>query len=153
MKPTLRIRQMQENAEALFRYYDLFVPQAILHLVDRTIFVESELFMIDFLKIAQDEREMFNSTIHRFKRWDFVSNHGLSAIEGWREYEPMESMQIIRHDYGVLEVDFNRFNPDFGLALSFGHLFEILRPGKTDSFAVAKGLRKRGIPVPDVRKT
>ena len=52
MKPTLRILQTKANCEALFRYYGLFVPQAIIHLVDRTIFVESELFMIDFLKIG-----------------------------------------------------------------------------------------------------
>lgn len=158
---TLRILQMRANAEALFRHYGIFVPRVVLTFVDRTVFVESELFMLDFLPMAQKELpdgslEPFDKAIHRFKHWthgidDHKFTDQVSAIEGWHEYTPTNSIQIIRHDWGVIECDIDRFNPDFGLAPLIGHGIECLWPGKTDSFKVARGLRKRGIPVTDVR--
>jgi len=112
--------------------------------------------MEEFLKISQKTRpdgtiEPFDPEKHRFKRWDYVKNHGVSAVGGWREYIGMYSMQIIRHEHGTLETDFDLFNPDFGLGPVICHFWEVIIPGKTDSFRVLKGLRKRGLRVVDAR--
>lgn len=79
-----------------------------------------------------------------FTRWDFNPSHGETAIRGWRENVGMWSMQVVQHSTGVYEVDFDMFNPDWGVLPLIGHGIECLWPGKTDPFKVAKGLRKRG---------
>lgn len=136
------LRQMRINAEALLRHYSLWRPDILTTQVDRVLFVHSwELIMgIE----ALERRE-------KFIPWDHVANHGLTAKRGWRERVACCSCQIIEHDHAI-ELDFDLMNPDRGILPAIGHLVEILVPGKTNSFRVMKRLRKRGIPVPDVRK-
>lgn len=84
-----------------------------------------------------------------FETWAFNRNHGVTAVAGWRERVALCSMQLIKHNTGVWEVDIDLVNPNFGIALSIGHLWEVLRNklGKkqTDPFRIQAGLAKRGI--------
>jgi hypothetical protein len=84
--------------------------------------------------------------IGKFNCWKFNRNHGATAINGWRELSHRCSMQIIEHDTGVWEFDVDLYNPDYGVMPAMQHLLlEVWKPGKTDPFTVAKGLKKRGI--------
>jgi hypothetical protein len=146
-KDALLIKQMELNALALFEHYGLGQPATLLTLIDRTFFLRNDFFMREFLRLVPEV----------FDIWSFNQNHGLSAIAGWRERRARCSMQLIEHEYGygvaALEADFDIFNPQHGLFPAIGHLVEVLWPGKTSSFRIARMLRKRGIDVPDVRKT
>jgi len=79
-----------------------------------------------------------------FSSWDFNEEHGTTAIRGWRENVWRCSMQIVEHSTGLIEIDFDLFNPDWGALPALLHGIECLWPGKTDSIKVMKGLRKRG---------
>lgn len=79
-----------------------------------------------------------------FERWDAASSHGVTVIRGWREARAMCSAQVIEHTGGI-EIDFDHFNPDYGIGPAVGHMIEALWPGKTDPFKIQKALRKRGI--------
>lgn len=63
----------------------------------------------------------------------------------------------ITMDWQIMEVDIDYFNlyPKQGLAYTMGHICEFfynkLTWSKTNPFRVARGLRKRGISVEDVR--
>jgi len=75
-----------------------------------------------------------------------------TAVWGVRQRVAVASMRCILHqgqagDRVYLEIDFDRCNPDFGLALAFGHAVERLWPGPTNPFAIARALRKRGADV------
>jgi hypothetical protein len=135
---------MEENCEALFRHYKLEpIPKVLLHLVDRTIFVEDSEWMEKLLTLVP----------HHFEAWPFNRNHGLTAVRGWRERRAKCSMQLVLHSYGAIEADFDLYNPNHGILPALGHLFlEVCKPGKTNSFGVMKKLRKRGVAVKDVRK-
>jgi hypothetical protein len=54
-------------------------------------------------------------------------------------------MQIVEHSTGLVEVDFDLWNPAYGALPLIFHGIEVVWPGKTDPFKVAKGLAKRGI--------
>lgn len=83
----------------------------------------------------------------QFDEWKFNQNHGATAYRGFRERVAWCSMQLVLHETGVVEIDFDLCNPDFGVLPAIGHLIEILWPGKTDPFRVRKGLLKRGMNV------
>lgn len=75
-------------------------------------------------------------------------NHGKTAIAGWRESRGRCSAQVVRHDGGIYEIDFDLWNP-WDLVGLIGHGWEVatnrLRRRKTDPFKVAEILRERGI--------
>ena len=79
-------------------------------------------------------------------------SHGTTAVRGWRERVARFSMQIVEHNHGILEADFDLWNPNHGILPAAGHLVECLWPGKTDPFRILRGLRGRGIEVRDVRQ-
>lgn len=143
MKDTSKIRQCEENCRSLFDFYGLARIKTVATLADRTLFYATPSFLVglDYLTEMQE-----------FERWDFVKNHGVTAFKGWRESRATCSMQIVLHTDLIIECDFDHFNPDYGLAPAIGHAVEYLWPGKTDPFAIMKRLRKRGVPVADVRK-
>lgn len=77
-------------------------------------------------------------------------NHGPTAIAGWREAVGRYGAQLVKHEGGLWEIDFDYWNPWDVVGL-VGHLAEVavnkLKNVKTDPVKVAKGLRKRGIEV------
>lgn len=137
MKPSTVIAQTYFNVSALLRHYGIPEPQVIAKQSDRVMFRYS--------REAEDRLDWL-TTIGQWERWDFVGNHGVTAISGWREREARESMQVVKHPH-ALECDIDRWNPNHGAFPAFCHLLECLVPGQTDPFAVARGLRKRGIDV------
>lgn len=140
MRDALSIRQTAVNCTSLFRHYSLPLPMIVATLSDRTMFARDR----DFLGAL----ELLVPS--KFESWPFNRNHGTSALRGWRERVARCSMQVIEHD-SVIEADIDLCNPNFGVLPALGHLVEVATPGKTDPFRVLRGLRKRGIPVIDVR--
>ncbi len=132
------IAQALENVKAGLTYHGLPVPEVISTLKDRVIFVYDPILIALLVKKPEE-----------FHEWDFVSNHGETAIRGWRECVALCSMQVIEHT-DAIEVDYDLCNPDFGAAPAFGHFVECLWPGKTNPRKVMTGLRKRGIEVEEV---
>lgn len=143
MKPTRAILQTAANVAAALAHYRIPHPATVSTLSDRIICRPS--------RELEDRMESL-VTVGQFCGWDFVRNHGVTAISGWRERVAACSMQIVRHT-AAIEIDFDRFNPDMGAGPAFLHWLECVRPGKTDPFAIARGLRKRGIDVPNVKET
>lgn len=141
MRDELSIRQCAVNCTSVLRHYRLPLPLIVATLSDRTMFERTRQFLDAFDPLVPDA----------FETWPFNKNHGTTALRGWRERVARFSMQIVEHDYGILEVDFDLCNPNFGVAPAIGHLVEIMTPGKTDPFRVMRGLRKRGIAIIDVR--
>lgn len=144
---TLRILQMRANVEALLSgHYKLILPGIDSTLVDRIMFHRTEQFMADFLELVK--RGCFLPWNHAIRA------HGVTARRGWRENVMRYSCQIIEH-HDQVECDFDYWNPGYGMAPIIGHLIEWLHNRqsgkKTDSFKVARGLRKRGLFVPDVQ--
>lgn len=143
MKPAAVIAQCYENIHAVLGFYDIPEPPCVDKLTNKVMFGASSglIEWMDWLTIKQ-----------KFERWDFVANHGVTAKSGWRERVARYSMQVILHERSV-EVDIDYWNPNFGAAPAFCHLLEVWTPGETNPFRVARGLRKRGIDVPDVKET
>ena len=143
MRDSVAVRQCYLNCIAVFKYYGLPVTYAIAMQSDRTMFEYKLAFMEHMQKLVPG----------KFETWPFNRNHGTTAKRGWRERVAMYSMQIVEHEYGVLEVDFDVFNPNHGVAPMFCHLGEVLRHRlfrrKTNPFIIAKCLRKRGIEASD----
>ncbi len=127
------ILQARYNSEAGIRFYRLPPMVVTAALPDRTFFRGTP----EFTEALQH--------LDYFSCWDFNSLHGATAIRGWREAVATYSMQIVEHDSGLIEIDFDICNPAGGLFPLIGHGIEVLWPGKTDPFKVAKGLAKRGI--------
>lgn len=136
------IAQMTANARAMFKYYGLPDLDLTYALIDKTFFFRRPEFVQKLDKLVPKD----------FETWAFNRNHGVTAVQGWRERRMCYSAQIIEHSWGGIEVDFDYFNPNYGILPVLGHLLECLTPGKTNSFKVAKNLRKRGIKTPDVRE-
>jgi len=83
-----------------------------------------------------------------FARWDMgMKEHGLTALYSLRECVARCSAQVVVHR-AAIEIDFDLFNPDFGVAPAIGHAIECLWPGKTDPRRVRRGLIARGLTVP-----
>ena len=78
-------------------------------------------------------------------------NHGETAVAGWREARGRCAAQIVLHDDGRHEIDFDFWNPwdVVGLAM---HGVEVvvnkLGNRKTDPVKISEALRKRGINAP-----
>lgn len=91
-----------------------------------------------------------------FHKWNrFAGGHGATAVRGVREFVPMYSMQVIWHSIGIVECDFDIFNPDYGVGLVVCHGFECLwhklNRYRTDPFRIRAGLIGRGIGVDNAR--
>jgi hypothetical protein len=142
MRDTLAIRQCAVNCTSVLRHYRLPVPCIVATLCDRTLFERTRQFLGAFEPLVPGS----------FESWAFNRNHGTSAIRGWRERVARYSMQIVEHGHGILEADFDLWNPNHGILPTAGHLAECLWPGKTDPFRILRGLRGRGIKVRDVRQ-
>lgn len=92
--------------------------------------------------------ESFPSEIRQaggFATWNFVGNHGTTAIRGWREEVASCSLQIIEHATGVYEFDVDLWNPNYGAGPALLHWMEVIRRGRTDPFRVYRGLVKRKV--------
>ncbi len=132
------IAQCFANIKAGLESYGFPIPAVSAMLKDRVIFSYDAPFLV------------LIRSCETFSSWDFVSNHGVTAVRGWRENKSWCSMQVIEH-VDAIEVDYDICSPDGGLAPAVGHFIECLWPGKTDPYRVMKGLRKRGIEVEDLR--
>jgi hypothetical protein len=135
MRVTNDLLICKSNCDAILRHYKLPHLHAVATLYDRTMYLELPDFMKALEKLVPDW----------FSRWDFVHNHGTTALRGWRENVPMYSLQIIQHDTHILEMDFDIFNPNYGVLPAAGHLLEIMWPGKTDPYKILHGLERRGV--------
>lgn len=143
MQNALALKQCHANVETVLAHHKLIPGILLAIMTDRVLYRRVKPFM----------RRLEQLVPEHFEKWPFNRNHGLTAIDGWRERTAKCSMQIVEHDHGVLEVDFDLYNPNHGLLPAIGHLFEVWTPGKTDPFKVARGLRKRGLDVPDMRNS
>jgi hypothetical protein len=142
MRPALRIAQTLANCRAVMAHYSLPRLEVRATLVDRTVFWAHK----------SDFRAHLLALCGKFERWPFIRNHGTTAIFGWRERVAWCSCQIVEHEHGLIEIDFDLANPDYGALPALVHGIECLWPGKTDSFKVMRGLRGRGIKVIDIRE-
>jgi hypothetical protein len=78
-------------------------------------------------------------------------NHGPTAVAGWREARGRCAAQIVLHDDGRHEIDFDHWNP-WDVVGIVGHGWEVvtnkLGRRKTDPVKISAALRKRGINAP-----
>lgn len=135
------INQTRWNIAGLLNHYQIVLGAVQLLKVDRVVVFGFPGFQ---------ERMEALTQCGLFTRWDAVKNHGPTALCGWREAVPFNSMQLIFHNtgsLGVVELDIDRCNPAGGLFPAIGHSVEVLFPGKTNPFAVYRGLLSRGVEV------
>ena len=88
-----------------------------------------------------------------FEEWNEVKNHGETAVRGWREVGARPSMQAVLHsfDEGMrweVEIDFDLWNPAWGLIPAAAHFFGEVLPNKltgrkTNPEKVARLLARR----------
>lgn len=159
MKDVLAIRQCLVNVQAILVHYALPQPIVLGTLSDRVLLDRSRIFLQALEELVPG----------KFETWDFVEAHrlqdlkdsvpgggvvphGVTAIRGWRERVACCSLQIVEHKTAVLELDIDRFNPNFGAGPALLHLCEVLHPGKTSPWTILRGLQHRGLSVMDVRK-
>jgi hypothetical protein len=130
------------NVSAGLDYYGIGPKSLALYeaarLPDRVLFKPSPTTLWQFA-------HSLDAMPEKFSTWEYVQNHGVTAVRGWREEVPWCSMQIILHDTGIIEVDYDLCNPNYGVLPAAGHLIEVLWPGKTNPWRIEKGLRKRGV--------
>lgn len=133
-------RQMLENVEAWMRAYGAPSIWIWGEEPDRVWFKSGEDWPVWVARMAQDGRLVPGN----------YRNHGETAIVGWREAVGRYGAQLVEHEDGLWEIDFDYWNP-WDVVGVVGHLGEVvgnkLRKRKTDPWKVAKGLRKRGIEV------
>ena len=165
---SLRIEQVLENSEGWLRFHrapigDSFSTLVLAAMKDRVVFVRTQEFdlWVEHMVVKGLLRpDPFTDSIHRF------GTHGhrvrrATAESDYRETRVYCSAQIVLHTTGVVEMDFDWFNPNEGLAGALPHLLEftwyrlpllIGHPvNKTNPFRVCRELQKIGIPVVDVR--
>lgn len=141
-KKAVEIAQAKANFLAVLQHYGLMPVEVLTAQRDR--------ITVDGLSVEQMDALV---RVGSFRQWAFNRNHGTTAVAGWRENCLDCSMQIVRHVTGIFEIDIDLYNPDYGAGVALCHLIkEVWRRGKTDPFAVLKGLRKRGLNVPDLRQ-
>jgi hypothetical protein len=96
-------------------------------------------------------RAAVNADADGWARWDLVSNHGATAKRGWREKVINWPCQVIEHEGGLVEIDFDRMSPERGVGAALVHGIEVLwhklTGRKTSALDVAQGLRRRGVNV------
>lgn len=74
-----------------------------------------------------------------------AKNHGVDVMEAYRENVGSGSLQLVIHKGGLIECDFDLWNP-WDVVNIFRHLvFEVALGRPTDPFRVAKMLEKRGV--------
>lgn len=76
-----------------------------------------------------------------------AKNHGVNVVAGYRENVGTCSAQIVVHEGGLIEMDFDIWRP-WDVVNGIRHLFgEVLSKRQTDPAKVAQLLAKRGIAV------
>lgn len=128
-----KIARCRENITALLDFHRLSPIQILTAQQDRVTAMAPESFPSEIRQAGG------------FATWNFVGNHGTTAIRGWREEVATCSLQIIEHSTGVWELDIDLYNPNYGAAPALAHLFEVLHKGKTDPFRVYRELVKRKV--------
>ena len=135
----------QRNLEAVFEHYGLPPLRLVTVYEDRCEW-EPTLAWLDRM------RELLWA--RKFRNWDQVSNHGVTASYGYRENVPRWSMQIVVKGRGRpgsdlrIEADIDSWNPDYGVFPLAAHgLLDVTlkRFRKLDPLTVREGLRQRGI--------
>lgn len=133
------IAQCSANILAVLRWYKLPDVQVVAAQTDRIMAIAPQVFAEEL-----GHRQAFDT-------WRFNRNHGTTATTGWRENVATCSLQIVEHSTGMLEIDIDYFNPNFGAGVALWHGFEIvankLWKRKTDPFKIKARLLKRGIEV------
>lgn len=135
MKPD-RVAQCRANIRDMFVHHGLPMLEEVEMREERGFFKYRGFFTSELEKLVPEVFAPFN----------FVQNHGPTALCGWREEVATCSMQIIRHVDNLVEVDFDYNNPNYGLGLAVLHFFDLVFRPVVNSFKVAKKLRERGIP-------
>jgi len=139
---SIQVAQTQANLLAVLAHYELPPLVVLTSQVDRITAAASPEFTARLTELA---------IRGDFRAWNFVRNHGTTAIRGWRENCQRCSVQIIEHAGSIYEMDVDLWNPDYGVLPALQHTFmEVWKPGKTDAAAVRKGLFKRGILVEEI---
>jgi len=151
-KKTLIIAQTRENVESALRHLGApSLGRPVASLPDRVIWP---------IPLDSPFHEWLRKAVGAgiFRGWRFFGNHRWpdSSTQptgrwSWRQNVARFSLQIVEHSV-AFEMDIDLFNPDQGAVPAFLHTLEVLRPGKTNPFRVMRGLRKRGIPVRDLRE-
>lgn len=111
------------------------------------------------------DRCFFHDTGGEFTKWlrrEAETGYGRFDNLGWsyREQVPTTSAEVTihngwvsMHDVWTVEIDFDYYNPYYGVLYALLHAAECLKnkwpwkKSKTDPFRIAKGLKKRGINV------
>lgn len=128
-----KIERCRLNIEALLAFHRLSPIQILTAQQDRVTAMVPESFPSEIRQAGG------------FATWNFVGNHGTTAVRGWREEVATCSLQIIEHSTGVYELDVDLHNPNYGAAPAIAHLFEVFHGGKTDPYRVYRGLVKRKV--------
>ena len=95
----------------------------------------------DIIHWCEANMDPWTCGIRRHKPSGYVT-----AVRGWRERRATNAVQIIEHhdDDLFCEIDFDGYNPAWGLAPALGHLAHLILRHKTNPRTVA---RKRGYPL------
>ena len=92
-----------------------------------------------------------------FEAWLYQQEGIFNACgRSWRENRSLNAMEVTIHiphpaTAASIEIDFDYFNPNYGVAVAVMHMFECLynhlplRKHKTDPYKIAKALNKLGI--------
>lgn len=164
----LRIEQVLENSEGWLKFHGAplapsFQSMVLAALIDRVIFVRTPDFDTWIKRMVLEKvlrPDPFIDSIHRFNAEGQRVNR-VTGESNYRETRIYCSAQIVLHSTGVVEMDFDWFNPNEGLAGALPHLIEFSwyripilfghHISKTNPFRVCRELQKIGIPVVDVR--
>lgn len=165
MKATKLILQTKVNIRDWAKHYGLPLTEPIATLVYKNLFPLTPEFCEEFQKrLSKTDQESTAITTY-FSSDPFPVNpsHTVEGLEvtaraSYRENCPWWSAQIVWHKakegLGVIEIDFDEQNPNWGGAPAFMHGLLVLKRrligGQTNAFAVRKGLRKRGIEVEEI---
>jgi hypothetical protein len=110
---------------------------------DRLLFAPSSAAQIKTdLENAMRNRKILGDRGFKYDK-PIPGKHPGMAEWGGRQCVTKTSMQVGGGDGGVF-VDIDVFNPDSNVGGLFGHIFEVLIPGGTDPFDIARELDKRG---------
>lgn len=135
----LPVEQCLRNVQAWLEWVGAPPLELIIGLEDRCYF---------------ENTEEFDEWLKRESADGYARFHKLG--NSYREQVPCTSAEVTLHSFigvDVVEIDFDYYNPDYGLFYMLLHGIEVLknklpwRQTKTDPVKIAKGLRKRGIEV------
>lgn len=142
---TTSIKQNRANVEAVLTHHGL-LPDLTLVATFKTrcLYRPTVKFWVNLGKLL---------TTGKFIHWQFYGEHGITAVNSWREAVPRCSLQLVQHgnrsgETTLVEADVDWANPGFGAYHAFRHLFRgtWFEP---DPFKVRAGLLRRGVQVPN----